>query len=135
MVIYLFGMRWRNTTIIHYFLLAQKVFDIFEKWLWLYGCRSIQSKKEIHSNRKFGSHCFCKIKKPNKNFLKLKCEIYSNQWPDDCTFFPIVIFFSRNWCSFFDMTDSYLRFISTVGLTAVSFFSGLNFFRSAQVEK
>ncbi len=28
--------------------------------------------KEIHSNRKFGSHCFCKIKKPNKNFLKLK---------------------------------------------------------------
>ncbi len=34
----------------------------------------VQSKKEIHTNRKFGSHCFCKIKKLNKNFLKLKCD-------------------------------------------------------------
>jgi hypothetical protein len=33
---------------------------------------AIQSKKEIHGNRKFGSHHFCKLKKPNKNFLKLK---------------------------------------------------------------
>ncbi len=68
-VIFLFGMCWRNTMIIHYSLLAKKVLNIFEKWSWLYGCRSIQSKKEIHSNRKFGSHCFCKIKKPNKNFI------------------------------------------------------------------
>ncbi len=65
---------------------SNKVLDIFEKQLWLYGCRSIQSKKEIHSNGKSGSHCFCEIKKPNKNFLKLKCD-----W----------------WCSYFDMTDKY----------------------------
>jgi hypothetical protein len=44
----------------------------------------VQNKKEIHTNRKFGSHCFCKIKKPNKNFLKLKCD-----W----------------WCLYFDTTD------------------------------
>ncbi len=65
---------------------SNKVLDIFEKQSCLYGCRSIQSKKEIQANRKFGSHCFCKIKKPNKNFLKLKCD-----W----------------WCSYFDMTDNY----------------------------
>ncbi len=29
---------------------SKKVLDIFEKQLCLYGCRSIQSKKEIHSN-------------------------------------------------------------------------------------
>ncbi len=65
---------------------SNKVLDIFEKQLWLYGCRSIQSKKKIHTNRKFGSHCFCKIKKPNKIFFKLKCD-----W----------------WCSYFDTTDKY----------------------------
>ncbi len=65
---------------------SNKVLDIFEKQSCLYGCRSIQSKKEIHTNRKFGSHCFCKIKKPNKNFLKVKCD-----W----------------WCSYFDTTDKY----------------------------
>ncbi len=53
-----FSVRWRNTMIIHLFLLAKKVLDIFEKRLWLEGCRSIQCKKEIHSNRKFGSHYF-----------------------------------------------------------------------------
>jgi hypothetical protein len=37
----------------HFFI--KKVLDIFEK----------------QSFRKFGSHCFCKIKKPNKNFIKL----------------------------------------------------------------
>ncbi len=37
----------------HFFI--KKVLDIFEK----------------QSCRKFGSHCFGKIKKPNKNFLKL----------------------------------------------------------------
>ncbi len=36
----------------HFFI--KKVLDIFEKW----------------SCRKFGSCCFCKIKKPNENFLK-----------------------------------------------------------------
>ncbi len=70
---------------------SNKVLDIFEKQSWLYSCRSIQSKKEIHTNRKFGSHCICKIKKPNKNFLKLKCD-----W----------------WCSYFDRTDKY-RTLST----------------------
>ncbi len=65
---------------------SNKVLDIFEEQSWLYGCRSIQSKKEIHSNRKFGSHCFWKKKKPNKNFLKLKCD-----W----------------WCLYFDTTDKY----------------------------
>jgi hypothetical protein len=30
-----FSMHWRNTTVIHYFLLAQKDLDIFEKWSWL----------------------------------------------------------------------------------------------------
>jgi hypothetical protein len=100
-----FSVHWRNTTIIHYFLLAKKVLNIFEKWLWLLGCRSIQIKKEIHSNRKFGSHCFCKIKKHNKNFLKLKCD-----W----------------WCSYFDTTDGYLRFIPTDGQMTVPFFSGRN---------
>jgi hypothetical protein len=34
-------------------LKSNKVLDIFEKLSQLYGCRSIQSKKEIHSNRKF----------------------------------------------------------------------------------
>ncbi len=38
-----FSVHWRNTTIIHYILLAKKALDIFEKWSWLYGCRSIQS--------------------------------------------------------------------------------------------
>jgi hypothetical protein len=52
----------------------------------------------MHSNRKFGSHCFCKIKKPNKNFLKSKCD-----W----------------WYLYFDTTDSYLRFIPTNGQTTV----------------
>ncbi len=80
---------------------SKKVLDIIEKWSCLYGCRSIQSKKEIHSNRKFGYHCFCKIKKPNKSFLKLKCD-----W----------------WCSYFDTTDGYLRFNSTDGQTTVLFF-------------
>jgi hypothetical protein len=65
---------------------SNKVLNIFEKQSWLYDCRSIQSKKNIHSNRKFGSHCFCKIKNPNKNFLKLKCD-----W----------------WSSYFDTTDEY----------------------------
>ncbi len=84
---------------------SKKVLDIFEEGSCLYGCRSIQSKKEIHSNRKFGYHCFCKIKKPIKNFLKLKCD-----W----------------WCSYFDTSDGYLRFIPTNGQTTVSFFSGRN---------
>ncbi len=65
---------------------SNKVLDIFEKQLCLYDCRSIQSKKKTHTNRKFGSHCFYKIKKPNKNFLKFKCD-----W----------------WCLYFDMTDNY----------------------------
>jgi hypothetical protein len=81
---------------------SKKVLDIFEKRSCLYGCRSIQSKKEIHSNRKFGSYCFCKIKNPNKNFLKLKCD-----W----------------WCLYFDTTDSYLRFIPTNDQTTVPFVS------------
>ncbi len=66
---------------------------------------SIQSKKEIHSKRKFGSHCFCKIKKPNKNFLKLKCD-----W----------------WCSYFGTTDGYLRLIPTNSQMTVPLFSGCN---------
>ncbi len=56
---------------------SNKVLDIFEKQSLLYGCRSIQSKKEIHGNRKFGSRnrkrlsgiiasCSSKIKKPNE---------------------------------------------------------------------
>jgi hypothetical protein len=61
----------------------------------------MQSKKEIHSNRKFGSHCFCKIKKLNKNFLKLECD-----W----------------WCLYFDRTDGYLRFIPSDGQMTVPFF-------------
>ncbi len=80
---------------------SKKVLNIFENRLWLYGCRYMQSKKEIHSNRKFGSHCFYKIKKPNKNFHKLKCD-----W----------------WCSYFDTTDGYLRFIPTNDQTTVLFF-------------
>ena len=67
----------------HFFI--KKVLDIFEK----------------QSCRNFGSHCFCKIKKPNKNFLKLKCD-----W----------------WCSYFDTTDGYLRFIPTNCQTTVPFF-------------
>ncbi len=65
---------------------AVRFLNIFEKWSWLYGYRSIQCKKELYSNRKFGSNCFCKIKKPNKNFLKLKCD-----WG----------------CSYFDTTGMY----------------------------
>ncbi len=72
---------------------SNKVLDIFEKQLWLYDCRSIQSKKEIHSNRKFGSHCFCKIKKPNKNFLKLHSLRVG--WRNLCLF-PVVLL-----CNFF----------------------------------
>ncbi len=70
---------------------SNKVLDIFEKQSLLCGCGSIQTKKKIHSNRKFGSYCFCKIKKPNKNFLKIKCD-----W----------------WCLYFDTTDEY-RTLST----------------------
>ncbi len=43
--------------------LIKKVLDIFKK----------------RSCRKFGSHCFCKIKKPNKNFLKLSFNKKSQQ--------------------------------------------------------
>ncbi len=32
--------------------------------------------------------------------------------------------FCNNWCSYFDTTDGYLRFISTVGQTTVPFFFG-----------
>ncbi len=47
------------------------------------------------------SHCFCKRKKPNKNFLKLKCD-----W----------------WCSYFYTTEGYLRFVPTNGQMTVPFF-------------
>jgi hypothetical protein len=74
---------------------------------------------------KFGSHCFCKIKKPNKNFLKLKRDwrcLYFDMTDDPTIvsylFFPVIISSSHNWC----MTDGYLRFISTVGQTTVPFF-------------
>ncbi len=113
-----------------------KVIDIFEKQSWLYGCRSIQSKKEIHSNRKFGYHCCCKIKEPNKNFLKLKFDWWCSYF--DTTdgylrfiltdgqmtvlFFLVVIFSGHSWCSYFDTTDDYLRFIPTDGQTTVPFF-------------
>jgi hypothetical protein len=52
------------------------------------------------------------------------CVLCSNQRPDDCTFFSGRNFFQfcNNWCSYFDMTDSYLRFISTVSQTIVPFF-------------
>ncbi len=115
---------------------SNKVSNIFETQLWLYGCRSIQSKKEIHSNRKFGSHCFCKIKKPNKNFLKLNCICWCSYFDrtDDQTtcivpffcsnFFPVVI-----GVFLFDTTEGFRRFISTVLQTTVPFFSGCNFFR------
>ena len=109
-----FSVCWRNDTIIHYFLLAKKVLDIFEKLLWLYGCRSIQCKKEVHSNRKFGSHCFWKIKKPNKNFLKLKCDWW-------------------NW--YFDTTDGYMRFIPTDGQMTVPFFLGRNLIKEGTQQK
>jgi hypothetical protein len=49
----------------------------------------------------------------------------SNRRPDDCTFFfsgRIFFQFCNNWCSYFDMTEGYLRFISTVGQTTVPFF-------------
>ncbi len=46
-------------------------------------------------------HCFCKIKKPNKNFLKFKCD---------------------GWCSYFDTTDGYLRFIPTDSQTTVHYY-------------
>jgi hypothetical protein len=39
---------------------------------------------------------------------------------------PVINFPSHNWC---DTTDSFLRFISTVGQTTVSFFFSCNFFR------
>jgi hypothetical protein len=34
----------------------------------------------------------------------------------------IFIQFCNNWCSYFDTTDGYLRFISTIGQTTVPFF-------------
>jgi hypothetical protein len=37
-------------------------------------------------------------------------------------FFPDVIFPGHSWCSYFDTTDSYLRFIPTDGQTTVPFF-------------
>jgi hypothetical protein len=58
--------------------------------------------------------CFCKKKKPNKNFLKLKCD-----W----------------WCSYFDTTDGYLRFIPTDGQTTVPFFSGRNLIKEGTRQK
>ncbi len=38
--------------------------------------------------------------------------------------------FCNNWCSYFDMTDGYLRFISTVGQTTVRFFFRVIIFSS-----
>ncbi len=58
------------------------------------------------------------------------CVLCSNRWPDDCTFFSGCNFFQfcNNWCSYFDTTDSYLRFISTVGQTTVPFYGGVVIF-------
>jgi hypothetical protein len=39
----------------------------------------------------------------------------------------VVIISGRSWCSYFDMTDGYLRFIPTDGQTTVHFFLGRNF--------
>ncbi len=52
------------------------------------------------------------------------CVLCSNWPPDDCTFFSgrNFIQFCNNWCSYFDTTDGYLRFISTVGQMTVPFF-------------
>ncbi len=52
------------------------------------------------------------------------CVLCSNQQPDDCTFFSGHNFFQfcNNWCSYFDTTDHYLKFISTVGQMTVPFF-------------
>ncbi len=97
----------------------------------------VQSKKEIHTNRKFGSHCFCKIKKPNKNFLKLKCDwwcSYFDRTDDQTTasyfFFPVIFFSSRNWCVriltrqtvVWDLFQPSVRWLYL-------FFSGRNFFQ------
>ncbi len=37
-------------------------------------------------------------------------------------FFTVVIFSGLSWCSYFDTTDGYLRFIPTDGQTTVPFF-------------
>ncbi len=37
-------------------------------------------------------------------------------------FFTVVIFSGHSWCSYFDMTDGYLRFIPTNGQPTVPFF-------------
>ncbi len=57
------------------------------------------------------------------------CVLCSNRRPDDCTFFSgrNFIQFCNNWCSYFDTTDGYLRFISTVGQMTVPFFPVLFF--------
>ncbi len=36
-------------------------------------------------------------------------------------FFTVVIFSSRSWCSYFDTSDGYLRFIPTDGQTTVGY--------------
>jgi hypothetical protein len=59
------------------------------------------------------------------------CVLCSNKRSDDCTFFfsgQIFFQFCNNWCSYFDTTDGYLRFISTVGQTTVPFFFLIVFF-------
>ena len=42
-------------------------------------------------------------------------------------FFKVVFFSGHSWCSYFYMTDGYLRFIPTDGQMTVPFFSGCNF--------
>ncbi len=67
--------------------------------------------------------------------LCVLCFVFCAPTDDHTTvpfFFRVVIFFQfcNNWCSYFDTTDGYLRFISTIGqMTVPFFFSGRNFFR------
>ncbi len=62
-----------------------------------------KARKRYTVTEKFACHCFCKIQKPNKNFLKLKCD-----W----------------WCPYFDTTDSYLRVGMFGGSMSLNCFGG-----------
>ncbi len=64
---------------------SNKVLNIFEKRLWLYGCRSVQSKKEIHSTRNFIPMYEKKIRIQKENRTKLAFRPQQKNWHNRTT--------------------------------------------------
>ncbi len=100
-----FGGNWLHLRLFNIFYLQRK-FSIFLSND--NDCKVVdpyKARKRYTVTKSLDLNVSCKIRKPNKNFLKLECD-----W----------------WCLYFDRTDGYLRFISTNGQMTVPLFSGLN---------